>query len=204
MNKKTPRNNVKYHRILNAAGKIFARDGFHQATVSDIAGQAGVADGTIYLYFKNKDDILVQLFQYKMREVFARFKKVVDGTDSAVAKLTRLIKYHLEAFQADKDMAIVYQAETRRYSRLVDDQIREMAKTYFNLLAEIIEQGQVEGDLRKDLYLGLVKRFFLGAVEEVISTWLMSEDSYDLTTMADPLADLVLRGIGTNKKKELL
>ena len=204
MNKKTPRNNVKYHRILNAAGKIFARDGFHQATVSDIAGQAGVADGTIYLYFKNKDDILVQLFQYKMREVFARFKKVVDGTDSAVTKLTRLIKYHLEAFQADKDMAIVYQAETRRYSRLVDDQIREMAKTYFNLLAEIIEQGQVEGDLRKDLYLGLVKRFFLGAVEEVISTWLMSEDSYDLTTMADPLADLVLRGIGTNKKKELL
>lgn len=201
MTKKTPKNNDKYHRILNAAGNIFARDGFYQATISDIAGQAGVADGTIYLYFKNKDDILVQLFQYKMREVFARFKKVVDGTDSAIKKLTRLIRYHLEAFQADKDMAIVYQAETRRYSRLVDDQIREMAKNYFHLLAEIIEQGQVEGDLRKDLYLGLVKRFFLGAVEEVISTWLMSDDSYDLTTMAEPLADLVLNGIGNHNNK---
>lgn len=193
----TKKSNDKYRRILNAAGKVFARHGFHQATISDIAGMAGVADGTIYLYFKNKDDILIQFFHYKMREVFARFRKEVDRADSAVDKLTSLIRYHLQAFQADKHMAIVYQAETRRYSRLVDDQIREMAKIYFDLLAEIIEQGQREGVMRKDLYMGLVKRFFLGAVEEVISTWLMSDDSYDLTTMTEPLADLVLKGIGS-------
>jgi TetR/AcrR family fatty acid metabolism transcriptional regulator len=94
-------------------------------------------------------------------------------------------------------MAIVYQAETRRYSRLVEDQIREMAALYFDLLAEIVEQGQEEGLIRKDLYLGLVKRFLLGAVEEVISTWLMSGGKYDLVTMAEPLTDLILRGIGT-------
>jgi TetR/AcrR family fatty acid metabolism transcriptional regulator len=194
------KSNDKYNRILNAAGKVFSRRGFHQATVSEIAGTAGVADGTIYLYFKNKDDILVQFFDYKMRQVFTRFREEVGRADDAVDKLTKLIRHHLKAFQADKHMAIVYQAETRRYSRLVDGQIREMAKMYFDLLAEIIEQGQQEGTMRKDLYMGLVKRFFLGAVEEVISTWLMSDDTYDLATMAEPLADLVLRGIGTHDK----
>jgi len=194
------KSNDKYNRILNSAGKVFSRRGFHQATVSEIAGDAGVADGTIYLYFKNKDDILVQFFNYKMKQVFTRFREEVGRADDAVDKLTKLIRHHLKAFQADKHMAIVYQAETRRYSRLVDDQIREMAKMYFDLLAEIIEQGQQEGTIRKDLYMGLVKRFFLGAVEEVISTWLMSDDTYDLATMVEPLTDLVLRGIGTHGK----
>ena len=200
MAQQTTKSNDKYNRILDAAGLVFSSRGFHQATVSEIAGTAGVADGTIYLYFKNKDDILVQFFDYKMRQVFTRFREEVGRADDAVDKLIKLIRHHLKAFQADKHMAIVYQAETRRYSRLVDDQVREMAKMYFDLLAEIIEQGQREGTIRKDLYMGLVKRFFLGAVEEVISTWLMSDNTYDLTTMAEPLVDLVLRGIGTSDK----
>jgi TetR/AcrR family fatty acid metabolism transcriptional regulator len=189
--------NDKYRRILNAAGKVFSRCGFYQSTVSEIARTAGVADGTIYLYFKNKDDILIQFFHFKMRQIFTGFREEVGRVDGAVDKLKRLIRYHLAAFQADKHMAIVYQAETRRYSRLVEDQIREMAALYFDLLAEIVEQGQEEGLIRKDLYLGLVKRFLLGAVEEVISTWLMSGGKYDLVTMAEPLTDLILRGIGT-------
>ena len=121
----TTKSNDKYSRILDAAGKVFSRRGFHQATVSEIAGTAGVADGTIYLYFKNKDDILVQFFDFKMRQVFTRFREEVGRADDAVDKLTKLIRHQLRAFQADKHMAIVYQAETRRYSRLVDDQVRE-------------------------------------------------------------------------------
>jgi TetR/AcrR family fatty acid metabolism transcriptional regulator len=197
MGRPTNQTNDKYRRILDAAGSVFSRNGFHQSTVSEIARAAGVADGTIYLYFKNKDDILVQFFHFKMKQVFTRFQEEVGQIDGAVDKLKRLIHIHLSAFQADKDMAIVYQAETRRYSRFVEDQIREMAALYFDLVAEIVEKGQQEGIMRKDLYLGLVKRFLLGAVEEVISTWLMSGGKYDLTTMAEPLADLVFRGIGT-------
>jgi len=197
MGRTANQSNDKYRRILDAAGGVFSRRGFYQATVSEIARAAGVADGTIYLYFKSKDDILVQFFHFKTKQVFTRFREEVDRGDGAVDKLKRLIRHHLAAFQADRHMAIVYQAETRRYSRLVQDQIREMASLYFELLAEIVEQGQQEGVIRKDLYLGLVKRFLLGAVEEVISTWLMSGGKYDLVTMADPLADLILRGIGT-------
>ena len=187
----------KYQRILEAAVSVFAQSGFHESTISQIAKAAGVADGTIYLYFKNKDDILVHFFNYKTRQVFARFREEVDNARKAVDKLRNLIRRHLEEFQKDRYMAVLYQAETHRINRLAEEQIHEMHKMYLDLIAEIVEQGQVEGAIRRDLYVGLVKRYIIGGVDEVINTWLHSEGKYDLTSMADPLVDLFIRGIGT-------
>ena len=188
--------NDKYSRILEAAVKVFAEQGFFQSTVSQIAKEAGVADGTIYLYFKNKDDILVQFFNYKTKQVFARFREEVNGADNAVDKLRNLIRRHLEEFQNDRNMAVVYRAETHQNSRLVEAQIKEMSKMYLDIVSEIVEQGQEEGVIRRDLYLSLVKRFILGAVDEVINTWIHADGKYDLVTMADPLVELFLKGIG--------
>ncbi|MCP3951353.1 MAG: TetR/AcrR family transcriptional regulator [Desulfobacterales bacterium] len=195
INKKS-KSNGKYHLILEAAIKVFAQQGFHQATISQIAREAGVADGTIYLYFKNKEDILVNFFGYKTKQVFGRFREEVDKADNARDKLRLLIKRHLEEFQRDRSMAILYQTETRRFSRLCEEQIREMSKMYLDLVSEIVEIGQDEGLMRKDLYMGLVKRFIIGAIDEVINTWLHSGGSYDLVSMADPLVDLFIRGVG--------
>ena len=189
--------NDKYHRILEAAVTVFAGSGFHESTISQIAKAAGVADGTIYLYFKNKDDILVHFFNYKTRQVFARFREEVDQAQTAADKLRNLIRRHLDEFQKDRPMAVLYQAETHRINRLAEDQIREMHKMYLDLIAEIVEQGQMEGTIRRDLYFGLVKRYIIGGVDEVINTWLHAEGQYDLTSMADPLVDLFIRGIGT-------
>jgi TetR/AcrR family transcriptional regulator, fatty acid metabolism regulator protein len=186
----------KYKRILEAAVKVFADLGFHQSTISQIAREAGVADGTIYLYFKNKDDILVQFFSYKTKQVFDRFKEAVDSADAPVEKLRNLIQRHLSEFQRDRNMAIVYLAETRRKNRVVEKQIRIMSKMYFDLVAEIIAQGQQNGTIRSGLYLGLVKHFILGSVDEAINTWLHSGDKYDLASMTDPLVDLFIKGIG--------
>jgi len=188
--------NGKYHLILEAAIKVFAEQGFHQATISQIAREAGVADGTIYLYFKNKEDIMVNFFGYKTKQVFGRFREEVDKADNARDKLRLLIKRHLEEFQRDRNMAVLYQTETRRFSRMCEEQIREMSKLYLDLVSEIVESGQDEGLMRKDLYMGLVKRFIIGAIDEVINTWLHSGGSYDLVSMADPLVDLFIRGVG--------
>jgi len=196
INKKAKPND-KYIRILDAAIKVFAEQGFFQSTVSQIAKEAGVADGTIYLYFKNKDDILVQFFNFKTRQVFARFREEVDKADNTIDKLRYLIRRHLEEFQHDRNMAVVYLTETHKSHRLVEEQIKEMSKMYLDIVAEIVEQGQEEGLIRKDLYLGLVKRFIIGAVDEVINTWIHSGGKYDLVSMSDPLVDLFLRGIGT-------
>ncbi|MGD8367382.1 MAG: TetR/AcrR family transcriptional regulator [Desulfobacterales bacterium] len=192
------KNNDKYHRILNAAVRVFAEQGFFQSTVSQIAREAQVADGTIYLYFKNKDDILVQFFSFKTTQVFERFRKSVDEADSAVEKLRNLIRSHLEAFQRDRSMAVVYQTETHQTNRPAEPQIKAMSKMYMDIISEIVEQGQQEGSIRKDLYLGLVRRFIIGAVDEVINSWLHAESEYDLVSMADPLVDLFIRGIGTD------
>ena len=186
----------KYHRILEAAVKVFARQGFRQCTVAQIAKEAGVADGTIYLYFKNKDDILVHFFRFKAKQVFDRFREEVARGADSLEKLRNLIRVHLGEFQRDPDMAVVYQIETHQSRRLAEEQIREMGKMYRDIISDIVEEGQQEGLIRRDLYLSLVKRFILGAVEETIGTWLHSGRSYDLVSMADPLVDLFIKGIG--------
>ena len=189
--------NNKYHLILDAAIEVFARQGFYQSTVAQIAREAGVADGTIYLYFKNKDDILLQFFNDRTKQVFDRFRAAVNQADNSLDKLRNLIRRHLMEFQRDPNMAVVYQVETHQSSRLAEVQIREMAQMYQDLVSEIVEAGQQEGSIRKDLYVGLVKRFILGAVDEVINTWLHSDRNYDLVSMADPMVELFVRGIGT-------
>jgi TetR/AcrR family fatty acid metabolism transcriptional regulator len=191
------KNTEKYHIILEAACKVFAEMGFHQSTISQIAKEAGVADGTIYLYFKNKNDILVQFYEYKTKQVFDRFRESVDQADTAVEKLRNLIRTHLNEFQKDPNMAMVYQAEVYQQRRLARDSIKEMSKMYRDIITELIERGQEEGSMRRNLYIGLVKRLVNGAVDEVINAWIHQGRSYDLVSMADPLVELFIQGIGT-------
>ena len=182
-------------QIMVAAKRVFTEKGFNKATMEDIAQEAELSPGTLYLYFKNKDDILVQFFSFRTKQVFESFREAVDGAETSTDKLRHLVRRHLTEFQRDKDGAVVYQVETHQNSRLAEAQIREMSKMYRDLISEIIEQGQQEGAIRKDLYVGLVKRFIIGAVDEVINTWLHAEEEYDLVSMADPLVELFIKGI---------
>jgi TetR/AcrR family fatty acid metabolism transcriptional regulator len=196
MEEKDIRKNEKYKKILEAAIKIFSKYGYHKSTVSQIAKEAGVADGTIYLYFKNKDDILRSFFNYKTKEVFSKFKEEVRQGKNALDKLRRLITCHLKAFESNREMAIVYEVETKRRRHLSDDKIREISNLYQEIVKEIIELGQQEGTIRKDLSIPLVKQFMVGAIDEVITTWLYSSKKYSLSSMAEPLIDLIIKGIG--------
>ncbi len=184
----------KYHKILHSAGAVFAEFGFHKATISQIAARAGVADGTLYLYFKNKDDILYQFISFKTEVVFHKMNAAVKSGRNAEDKLRNLIRCHLQEFQNDKHMAVIFQSEVR-YLRDIESQIKDISKMYLDLLSDIIELGQIEGSMRQDLFVGLVKRFILGAVEGVINTWVTADGRYDLVAMADPLVDLFLGGV---------
>ena len=192
----------KYHKILNSAGAVFAEFGFYKATISQIAAKAGVADGTLYLYFKNKDDILYQFISFKTEIVFQKMNQAVAAGTNAENKLRNLIRCHLEEFQNDKNMAVIFQSEVR-YLRDIESQIKDISKMYLDLLSDIIEQGQIEGTMRQDLFVGLVKRFILGAVEGVISTWVSADGRYDLVSMAEPLVDLYLTGVREANLKQL-
>jgi len=184
----------KFNRILKSAGAVFAEHGFYKATISQIAAKAGVADGTLYLYFKNKDDILYQFINFKTDMVFKKMHAAVKKGRNAEEKLRNLIRCHLTEFQNDKNMAIIFQSELR-YLRDIEYQIKDISKMYLDLLSDIIEQGQTEGTMRQNLFVGLVKRFIVGAVEGVIYTWVSANGRYDLVSMADPLVDLYLAGV---------
>jgi len=194
-------NNDKYHQILNAAIKVFAEQGYHKATISQVAKAAGVADGTIYIYFKNKADILFNFFSYKTRRVFDRFKDEVETAQRAEDKLRNLIRRHLGEFQRDPNMAVVFQREALQARYIDEGYIKDITKMYLDIIEDIILQGQKEGSIRKDFQSSLVKRFILGAVNEVINTWVVTGIKYDLVAMADPLVDLYFRGIGNNTVK---
>lgn len=193
---RTTRKNDKQERILEAAGRVFAEKGFFKSTIAMIAAEAGIASGTIYLYFANKEDLYVHFFRYRTEIFFKRLRDEVDRGDSAMDKLKKLIRRHLEEFQKDRNMAVLYQSETHNIKRLAREPIREMSKMYREIISEIMEQGQEEGWIRKSLYIGLVKRLIIGAVDEVINTWIHAKGQYDLASMADPLVDLFINGIG--------
>lgn len=198
------RNSDKYHQILTAAIKVFAERGFSQSTISQIAQEAGVADGTIYLYFKNKDDILVQFYERMTEHVSTRFWEAVESGKTAVEKLHNLIHAHLDLFQSEPNGAIVYQGETHLQWRLVQEPTRQMSKMYRDVISQVVALGQQEGAIRKDLYVGLVKRLINGAVDEVINTWIHTGRDHDLASMAEPLVDLFIKGIGTAKGKNVV
>lgn len=162
-----------------------------------------MADGTIYLYFKNKDDILKNFFNYKTRQVFSGFWESVKQAGNAEDMLRNLIRRHLTEFQLDRSMAIVFQREALQ-SRYIDDAyIRDIAIMYFDILDAIIQKGMKDKTFRKDLHVGLVKRFVLGTVNEVIITWVVAGGKYDLACMVDPLVDLFINGIGVHKTKKI-
>lgn len=196
------RNSDKYQQILTAAIKVFAERGFSQSTISQIAQEAGVADGTIYLYFKNKDDILVQFYERMTEHVSIRFWDAVSTGKSAIEQLYNLIHAHLDLFQNEPFGAMVYQGETHLQWRLVQEPTRRMSKMYRDVITRVVDQGQKEGTIRSDLYVGLVKRLINGAVDEVINTWIHTGRDHDLAAMAEPLVNLFICGIGTNAAKQ--
>jgi len=191
----------KHERILDAAVKVFAQKGFFQSKVSEIAKEAGVADGTIYLYFKNKDDLLISIFEIKMQDVIARFRAAISERSDAVSKLKCLIRMHLAEFQANPDLAAVFQVELRQSSRFMHDSEKIELKRYLDLIGEIVEQGQQEQLFRKELPAGLIKRLIFGTLDEIVSTWVLAGRRYDLESLVDPSMDLFLRGIQLNRDR---
>ena len=185
----------KHRRILDAAVRVFATKGFYRSRVSEIAAAAGVADGTIYLYFKNKDDILISLFEETMEAAVARFREVLKAPDGAAGRLAALVRLHLEAFQANPDLAAVFQVELRRSGRFMRQYHKEGLKHYLDLIGDIIEEGRREGTFVADLPTGPVKGLIFGTLDEVVSAWVLAGGKYDLAAQSDAITTLLLHGV---------
>jgi len=154
-----------------------------------------VAEGTIYIYFKNKEDLLISIFKEKTRETIESIKTEVQKEKNPLDKLKRLIFLHLETYQKEKDLAKLYQLELRQSIRLTTEYFKVEHKDYLDLIGEIIKEGKDQGIFRADLNESIVKRVLFGAVDEVITTWVVSSKEYDLISVYDPLVDVLLNGL---------
>jgi TetR/AcrR family fatty acid metabolism transcriptional regulator len=189
----------KRRRILDAAVHVLARKGYFAARVSDIARKARVADGTIYLYFRNKEDILVRLFDEVMSEHVGQARAAVQALPSAGERLLAVAERHLRVLGANRDLATVFQVELRQSIRFMERFTASWLRDYFALLDEVLAMGQRDGSLREDLNRTLAAKMLFGALDETVTSWLLSDTPYPLKDLAAPVVDLFLRGAGGNQ-----
>jgi TetR/AcrR family fatty acid metabolism transcriptional regulator len=190
------KNNEKYYRIIQAATKIFAKKGFYQSKISEIAKEAKVADGTIYIYFENKDDILISLFEEQMKAVIDNMEDQLSGINDPAKKLERFASTHLDLIENNKDMAEIIQVELRQSDKFMREYRNEKFIQYLNIIEDIISEGQEMGLFKKDVIPRVAKRAFFGALDEVSRFWVLSRRrQYDIRTVAKQISEYFLNGI---------
>lgn len=188
-------NRPKYYQIIDAAVKVIAENGFHGSQVSKIAKAAGVADGTIYLYFKNKEDILTTMFKEKMGEFIEKIVQAIGEKKTAEEKLSTLIYMHFDLLAKNKQLAIVTQLELRQSNYELRMEINQILKPYLLLIDDIIKEGINQNLFRNDLNIPLVRQMIFGTLDEIVTNWVMKECKYNLMDEVDHVHRLITVGV---------
>ena len=185
----------KPQQIIDAAIRVFARNGYYNSRVSDIAREAGIASGTIYLYFKTKDEILVTLFREKMAAFVSALRKEIAGEPDAPAKLRRLVRLHFETLEARPDLAEVVQLELRQGQKFFRGASAHEISEYFDLIGSVLEEGVAAGVFRSELPVKVATKMLFGAMDQITTSWVLGKRGYRLTDAAEPVASIFLRGV---------
>ncbi|GIO21747.1 TetR/AcrR family transcriptional regulator [Oceanobacillus sp. J11TS1] len=189
----------KYHQIIEAAVKVISENGYHGSQVSKIAKEANVADGTIYLYFKNKEHILVSLFKVKMGEFINQIVKAIEGTEFASDQLYTLIETHFQQLSSDYHLAIVTQLELRQSNISLRLQINQVLKPYLTVIDGIVQKGIAQHQFREDLNIPLVRQMIFGTLDEIVTNWVMKEQKYDLNKLVPEIHKMLVSALATER-----
>lgn len=193
------KNNGKSEIILQAAKGIFAEVGYHNATISKIAKNAGVGDGTVYLYFENKEDILITLFHKTIYIDFVpSIKKSLEHYDDAKILLFELILSHFKFFGADEDLARVIQIESRQSSNIIREAMKPGMVSYFRLIESIVKKGQEQQVFRTDISPRDCRKFIFGGLDEVVTCWILSSKKYSLVKKVEPTYKVFSQMLSSN------
>jgi TetR/AcrR family fatty acid metabolism transcriptional regulator len=184
----------KREAILRAAVKVFARKGFFNSKVADIAREAGIADGTVYLYFKSKDEILHSVFDRAMEEFISEGKREIEEIENSAEKLQKIARLHLERLSADRNLAIVFQVELRGSTKFMEEFSGGGFAEYLDIIRRTIAEGQRQGVFRQDLKPIVCAKILYGALDEMVTNWILSKKSYPLAPMADEVLKVFFNG----------
>ena len=188
----------KPQQIIDAAIRVFARNGYYNSRVSDIAREAGIASGTIYLYFKTKDDILVTLFREKMAEWVVSLRKAVAGERDPVAKIKKIVALHFTVLEENPALAEVVQVELRQGHKFFRGASAQEVSAYFDVIQAVLEEGIAAGRIRRDLPVKIATKMLFGAMDQLATSWVLGKRGYRLTDAAEPAATIFLKGVSTD------
>ncbi len=185
----------KRSAILRAAIKVFAGKGYFSSKVSDIAREAGIADGTVYLYFKSKEEILHSVFDRAMKEFIEEGKRELESFETPEDKLRRIAELHLERLSADRDLAIVFQVELRGSTKFMREFSAAGFAEYLEIISTTIAAGQRTSSFRKDITPIVAAKIFYGALDEMVTNWILSDKHYPLVPMAGEVTKIFIGGV---------
>jgi TetR/AcrR family fatty acid metabolism transcriptional regulator len=186
---------VKRQKILRAAIEVFASKGFFAARMTDVAHEAEVADGTLYLYFEGKQHLLLSIFDDVLSRSIDRTRYEIANLEDPREKLRVLIRLHLETLGRDPSLAHVLQIETRHSRRFLHLVTRGRLGEYLSVLREIIEEGQEVGRFRRDISPWLATNIVFGALDELVTSWLLADRPGDLLRHLNPLLSFISEGL---------
>jgi TetR/AcrR family transcriptional regulator, fatty acid metabolism regulator protein len=161
----------KHRKIIRAATKVFAKKGFFNARISDIAKEAKVADGTIYLYFNNKFDILLSVFEQEIGKLIEHVNLLLEKENNSQTRLGIFVTNHLEEMKKNKYLAEVIHIELRQTSKLIREYRKNKFNEYLEIIAAIIRKGQEDGTFRKDIQPDIARQIIFGALDEISICW---------------------------------
>ena len=185
----------KRDAILRAAIETFAARGFFNAQVADVARGAGVAAGTVYLYFRGKDDLLISIFERTMKEAIAAGRESVAARTSPLERLREIAALHLERLGRDRPLAVVFQVELRQSTKFMERFSATYLRQYLGIIRDVIAEGQAQGTFRKQINPTLAAKMFFGALDELATNWILSRRKYSLAAEADVVVDLFVGGL---------
>jgi TetR/AcrR family transcriptional regulator, fatty acid metabolism regulator protein len=185
----------KHERILRAATKVFATRGFFGAQVADVAREADVAAGTVYLYFKSKDDLLIAIFERTMSEAIAEGRAALAGISDPVARLREVARLHLERLGRDRHLAVVFQVELRQSTKFMERFSATQLREYLGIIRDTIADGQAAGVIRSSINPTLAAKMLFGALDEMATNWMLSRRRYALASAVDDVIDLFVHGV---------
>src|SRR4051812_26714671 len=190
-----PERGDKRAAILRAAIEVFAERGFFNAQVADVARAAGVAAGTVYLYFRSKDDLLVSIFEWTMRGAIADGRACVAPLSDPIAQLREIARVHLDRMGRDRSLAVVFQVELRQSTKFMERFSSTLLREYLGIIRGIIAAGQASGVFRKELNATLAAKLFFGGLDEMATNWILSRRKYALAAQADEIVDIFVAGV---------
>jgi len=183
--------------ILRAATKLFARRGFFNTQVADVAREAGIAAGTVYLYFQSKDDLLISIFERTMLQGIEAARQALVGVSDPVERLRQLARVHLARLGQDRDLAVVFQVELRQTTKFMERFSATLLQDYLRAIRDAIGDAQTAGRFRREVSSTFAAKVLYGALDEMATNWILSRRRYALAAQADKVVDLFVNGMTT-------